>query len=318
MKYEEFGVKTLFGALKHQWKFIVVVVLVFALVGIGAGFAFADQGAGEAAGEAEALPTVDTSALKMNSNYYNAYFQLLRNNYNTAVAYQKDFVSKNNLTAQQKQDMTDVLLELEDYYNDTLNIIEKKFNVVGAVYIPADFYEQYVEACEQGLEISRNKLEVAQIAAEMLATMDAPISQTDETLKNYDLILSTAASGLEQMQLVQIYEARLETLTDKDAVVKAEAEMQQLLTDATAKWNALLTTLNKKANAIAKETNVIFNILPGEKDTVEFTLRHTHDTSSVQESFVLIVLFCVLTGICVSLFFAIYRESKSQKKSQAA
>lgn len=318
MKYEEFSVKTLLGALKHQWKFIVVVVLVFALVGIGAGFAFADQGAGEAAGEAEALPTVDTSALKMNSNYYNAYFQLLRNNYNTAVAYQKDFVSKNNLTAQQKQDMTDVLLELEDYYNDTLNIIEKKFNVVGAVYIPADFYEQYVEACEQGLEISRNKLEVAQVAAEMLATMDAPISQADETLKNYDLILSTAASGLEHMQLVQIYEARLETLKDRDAVAEAETEMKQLLADATQKWNALLTSLNEKANAIAIENNVIFNVLPGEKDSVTFTLRHTHDTSSVQESFVLIVLFCVLTGICVSLFFAIYRESKSQKKSQAA
>lgn len=43
MKYEEFSVKTLLGALKHQWKFIVVVVLVFALVGIGAGFAFADR-----------------------------------------------------------------------------------------------------------------------------------------------------------------------------------------------------------------------------------------------------------------------------------
>ena len=117
---------------------------------------------------------------------------------------------------------------------------------------------------------------------------------------------------------MQIYEARLETLKDKDAVAQAEAEMKQLLTDATATWNALLTTLNEKANAIAKEANVIFNILPGEKDTVEFTLRHTHDTSSVQESFVLIVLFCILTGICVSLFFAVYRECKKQKKAQAA
>ncbi len=318
MKYEEFGAKTLFDALKHQWKFIIIVVLIFALVGVGAGVAFADKGAGEAAGEAEALPAVDNSTIKMNSNYYNAYYKLLKSSYDTAVAYQKGFVGKNNLTAQQKQDMTDVLLELEDYYVDVLSVIDKKFNAVGAVYIPANFYEQYTKDCEQNLETSRHKLEVAQIAAEMLATMDAPISQTDETLKNYDLILSTAASGLEQMQLVQIYEARLVTLQDKDAVAQAEAEMKQLLADATTEWNTLLKTFSEKANAIAKETNVIFNILPGEKDTVEFTLRHTHNTSSVQESFVLIVLFCTLTGICASLFFAVCRECKRQKKSQTA
>lgn len=318
MKYEEFGVKTLFGALKHQWKFIIIVVLVFALVGVGAGFAFADRGAGEAAGYAEALPAVNASSLKMNSNYYNAYFQLLRNSYNTAIAYRKDFTSKHSLTAQQTQDMAELLLDLENYYNDTLRVIEKKFNVVGAVYIPADFYEQYVEDCEQGLETSRNKLEVAQVAAEMLATMDAPTSQSDATIKNYDLILSTAASGLEHMQAVQIYEDRLETLKDRDAVAEAETEMKQLLTDATAKWNALLTTLNEKANIIAKESSVIFNVLPGEKDTVQFTLRHTHNTSSMQESFVLIVLFCTLTGICTGLFFAVCRECKRQKKTQDA
>lgn len=318
MKHEEFGVSTLFGALKHQWKFIVIVVLIFALVGVGAGMAFADKGAGEAAGEAEALPAVSDSKIKQNVNYYNAYYKLLKGSYDTAIAYQKDFIGKNNLTAQQKQDMTDILLLLEDYYEDVLSVIEKKFNAVGAVYIPINFYEQYIESCEQGLETSRHKLAVAQAAADMLATMDAPTSQTDSTLKNYDLILSTAASGLEQMQLVQIYEARLVTLQDKDAVAQAEAEMKQLLADATTEWNTLLKTLSEKANAIAKETNVIFNILPGEKDTVEFTLRHTHDTSSVQESFVLIVLFCVLTGICASLFFAVCRECKRQKKAQAA
>ena len=45
-------------------------------------------------------------------------------------------------------------------------------------------------------------------------------------------------------------------------------------------------------------------------DDLQVTIDHTYATSTSQEAFQIIVLFCTLTGVCVSLFGMVCLEAK--------
>jgi len=319
MKCEEFSMKTLLAALKHQWKFMIIVVLIFALIGVGTGALFAEKGVGTAEGHAEALPAVSFADIPMNLNYYTSCLAALRKGYNVAEAYHNDIAALGNLTVQQEQSLSRVFLELKHFSSTVPAEIEETLSAADAVYVPQDCYEQYVQQCTQQLQTNRDKLAVAQTAAETIAAMgENPTFQTDAAAKDYDLLVSTAATAVTHMQQIQLYENRLKMLQDTAAVQEADVQMQKLLRDAADEFNALLTALCTEIDKIAKENHILYKPLLDSKTGMRYDLRHTHTLSTVQESFVLFVLFCSLVGVIVSIFFAIYRECKKQNKPQAA
>ncbi len=133
MKQAEFSTRILLDALKHQWKFMVILLLVFALIGVGAGALFAEKGVSEVAGEADALPAASFEGVATDLDYYDSCIATLRKCYNFAVRYHSDFVAFGNLTVQQEQRITPIYLELKAFSTNVLDVLDAQLSDTNAV-----------------------------------------------------------------------------------------------------------------------------------------------------------------------------------------
>ena len=307
---------TFWGALRHQWKCVVVVTLCFALLGCGIGYIYAGSDAVPAAGKADALKPVDFSLVNNDASYYRGCSGLLATGLNNARQYLNTLLGEKTVTPLQKETLNLYLKELTEWETMLYEPVETALAVRDRIYIPVEHLTAQTEYYENLLENARRDLVVAEQAVELVKNMQAPTVQTESITKSYETLLASAAAYGVQIRNVQLYEDILENLADEDTVQTNSKWMASALKKAAGELNGLMADISAIADEIAKENWLEYLAVYDVNEAVTLTINHTHGDVDKTENFVVVVLFATLVGLCAGAFFAVCREAKKEKSNR--
>lgn len=316
MKYPEITFQTVLGAIRHQWKVLLVSVVLFTLLGVGTGFAFAEKGAAPDAGEAVALEDVSFDSILPSAGYYERCKNSLIKRQKDVVDYIQQVSADHTITKEQRALLNEQLRLLQNYKDSALLPLQIAWLDQGAIYIPEEFIASQTALYESRAASTRLSLIRTEAAVELLKTMDSPDAESDKANNIYSSLLSDAAKYGSLKVALTKYEAALSQLKDHtDEVIAQSHQMEQQLNAAKSELNQLQEELSTVLDTIARENHLLLNAdFAGDKMAV--TITHTHDLATSQEAFEILVIFCCLTGICLGLFLAVCQEAKHGKKPE--
>lgn len=329
MKTYTISAQTVFSAVRHQWKRILVIVLIFAVLGAGGGFLFANAGSSEVGGGgAKALPKVDIETVVRSPAYFNDCLEELIGCHKMLDCYLGLSSIVNTLPTEQVEPLLERLdvLNKEKYIFQQIilaplqNTLEKR----SAFYIPEEFLDDIADRYESRLASIEIELLSAEVAAETVRQMGVPgyfgevgYDGSSVVINTYANLLMEAANYGDLLKSQAVLEEALRLLRDEPEQMYSESRrMEKELNEAAGELNTLLEEASKLANDIGKAANLIFSVEFGEEtSSYRLAAMHTYRAVSLVESFAAIELFCVLVGIFVGAFFAVCREAKEEKKN---
>ncbi len=318
---------TVAGALKRRWKLILISILIFSLLGAGGGFLFSGRGMAQPGGAAGPLKPVDFSLVPHTQDYYTGCLNAvdstinILNNYlstvSTCIKAEDGNLNTSGLAEVQQADLDALSGRIQVLKSSRIAPLRSALSEAGAVYAPEEYLDSMAERYAQDLETIQMDLIAAQAAAETVRQMDAPDFDGSFT-GSYATLLAQAANYGALLRSQAVMEKYLDNLENHLPAVRAECrrverELESLQTEA----NEILNDFALLADSIAKKAGLTFTPNTTDKGSTEIVVTHAHRASSSQESFAVIVLFCVLVGLCLGVFLAVCREAKEEKKRQA-
>lgn len=151
--------------------------------------------------------------------------------------------------------------------------------------------------------------------------------KTATAVSSCTLLLTQAAQYGNLLKDQAAYEKILNRLVQEPGQFRSESlQVGQQLETAAQNLNSLLAKGSQLANDIAESAhiNIAFRESPQQNVyraygitgvntsfSAQYQFTHSHRASSVGEAFALIALFCALTGLCIGVFLAVYREVKA-------
>lgn len=316
--------QTVLNAFRHQWKRILASVLLFTLLGGAAGFLFRNRGTAEAGGSAQPLNQVDFAQVPRTQDYYTDCLGLLKdtmtnlNNYIASVSANALPVAAQETGAQETeaQEALDTLSrEAAVLQSKRIALLQSVLEERGAVYAPEEYLDDMVDIYTRELASLQIDLIAAETAAETIRQMDAPDYDAGFT-GTYTNLLSQAANYGSLLKSQATTEKYLERLTNHMPEIRAECRrVERELETARGELNALLDRFVPLADELARELGLTF-APAGTIGVVDITVTHSHRASSAGESFAVIVVFCVLVGLCFGVFLAVCREAKSSRRGE--
>lgn len=327
MKVYSIRFQTIIHALKHQWKRILICILLFSLLGTGCGFLYKNKGMAQPGGSAKPLAAVDLSLLPRTRDYYSDCLKAIDSTLSNLRTYLKT-VSANlplnedgqNTESQKNLDMLGAAAEL--LKSAQLHPLQSALGEAGAIYAPEEFLDGMFQRYTQELETVRMDLIAAEAATETVRQMDAP-NYDGGFSSTYAELLYQASQYNSLLRRQAVYEKYLDNLQNHMPEIRTECRrVEQRLKEVAEDLNTLLDDFLELADGIAKEEGLTFTPSISDSDdsskTMEILVTHAHRASSAQESFAVIVLFCVLVGGCVGVFLAVCQEAKEEKRRNAA
>lgn len=325
MNYKTINFRLVCGAIKHQLKIILLTILVFALAGAGAGYWYASGTKVEAAGRADALASVDYSLIPYNYNYYRNSLEYLVTCYNNANSYLNTLLQDANPNAEQRARLADSAKRLKEFDGEALMSVQALLRPRDTLFIPPEFQAEAISRYEVSLRNLQLDMIEAEIAKELIETMDSPDVADNNSISTYNSLLSLAAEYGNDKMKEQEYTAILDQLKNHpDQILAQSRQAEEQLLEVAERLNGLTEELCQIADEVASENSVIVSVSYSTNYTAQITLTHTHSAASPEENFTILFLFCILVGICLGLFFAVCREARivalksSEKPSETA
>lgn len=310
--------QTFLNAFKHQWKRILVSVLIFALLGAGCGFLFKDRGMAEAGGSAQPLPAVDFDALPYTQDYYTACLNALSGGLDGLSRYLTVLSVSIGPDEERQAALNAVRVDAEEFQSATLQSLQSVLNETGAVIVPAEFLDGMADRCARELASLRMDLIAAEAATETIRQMDAP-DYDGGFSGSYGNLLALASQYPTMLRTQAVTEKYLDGLTNHMPEIRAESRrVERELDGAAETLAALMDRFLILADEAAKEEGLVFTPKVEDGTATDVLVTHAHRASSAQESFAVIVLFCVLAGLCLGAFLAVCGEAKEEKLQAAS
>ena len=310
MQYPEITFSTIICAFRNCWKVFCAVVLIFALLGIGAGFLFSDKLSSSALGKYQGPATLSFETIHYDTDYYSSCRQQLIVHHSDLETIVSRGLSESTLTDVQQQQLQEILEQLDDFEYDYLKPLAAKWSLPEAIYVPEEFLDDLVADYTIDRENTRTNLYAAEVAVDLIKSMDAPDVATEAINSTYNTLLSRASQYAQLQTNLQRYDTLLEQLQqNRDAVVAEGREMERQLEQAKDALNVIHESMERTLGQITTDNhlNIVAKYVG---DDLQVTIDHTYATSSSREAFQIIVLFCTLTGVCVGLFGMVCLEAK--------
>lgn len=311
MKYQELTFSAALGTLKHQWKLMLSTFLVFVLLGAGFGAVYSDKLSTPAAGSAEIYPLTDFSEVQKDVDYYTTCAFTLEKSYQNLEAYLQSVSEERTLTKTQEKTLDAFIKKTDAWGKEYLRPIQKDLGSANALYIPSAFIDEEIDTCRSNLIRVEQNIIISAQAVELLKNMEAPRYDSADVTGSYASLLQKAANYGEYLSQKEQYEKKLDQLENqRTTVMKAAAEIEQKERTALKTLNTLEEKATQIVDEIVKSNYLELTLDFDDNNTVSVTINHTHSASTVQETFVLVVLFCSLTGLFLGAFLAVCAECK--------
>lgn len=340
MKFYEITFETMIQAVRNRWKTVLLTVLGFAVLGAGFGFAASRAGDIVGAGRADTLALLELPAAADDKDYYFDYASSIHALCDDAELYLEKLSEETTLTEEQQALVMSLQEELSVWKEDCLTEIEGLGMNAYRPCVPEAFVSQEKDLCEAKLLDFGAKRDAAQMAADLLESMEsAALAQTGAE-DAYEELVKTAAALPEYQRVADIFEARLEWLDAPDEMFANARRLDELLADGADSLNALVGKVNAAAQAIAEESHLIIHMhvghadrgyselepnvaseekeeskKPGEEEKVplKIGIEHSFGISYAKDAFLVIALFCTLVGLCAGAFWALCKECRASK-----
>lgn len=337
MKAYSVTFQTLTDALKHQWKLFLAVVLSFAILGIAGGLLFAEQGSSETGGGgADPLPDVDFQTVAYTPSYYNDCLQELLTSYRLLDSYINTVFSielpENPSKEWLLERQTELTAEQRIFQQTTLLPLQYTLEETGKIYVPAEFLDTLTSNYKSQLSTVQIDLLAAEAATETIRQMTSPVdiyvsesdSSNDESIfvaasntpmptsivDSYTYLLDQAANYGRLLKTQATYEALLDQLQNERRQIQIKSsQVEQQLVEVAQDLNTLMAEVSQTAEEIGKTAYMHIRL---DQNVGGYTISvdHSYRPASIEESFAVIELFCVLVGICAGAFLAVCREAK--------
>lgn len=318
MNYQEMTFSAMVAALRRHWKAWLLTAAVFALVGCAAALFLTGTDAA-AAGEAEKLEGVDLEELEEDSGYYQAWLQAMQKKYNETETYIASMQADSTATKEQIKALTVFYRKkVAKFQKEQLIPLQKTLAREDVLLVPERFLPQMEEELEESLLENEKGLQISQSAAELLKSMEAPRIDNESVSASYAKLLSQAAALGEYQVGAASCREKLDRLQNNLQEVLTESrDFQRELDAAMQAQNALLKELNQFASEFARENHVNLLQDQDEDGKLKVVLEHTHGADSRSQRAVVLLVFCVLVGICAGAFFAVCMDVRQRKKQRS-
>lgn len=194
-----------------------------------------------------------------------------------------------------------------------IKILRSSLEEPGAIYAPEEYLDGMADRYTRELATLQMDLIAAETATETIRQMDAPDYDGGYS-GSYASLLSLASQYPTLLRTQAVTEQYLDNLTNHMPEIRAECRrVERELEAAAEELNTLLDRFILLADEIAKEAGLTFTPT-ATSERVDITVTHSHRASSAGESFAVIMIFCVLVGLCLGVFLAVCREAKEEKK----
>lgn len=314
MKVYSITFQTVLRALRHEWKRILASVLLFTLLGAAAGFLFRNRGMAEADGSARPLAAVDYAQTARTREYYTNCLKLLTDAMSKLNSYIASVSASAAPDPERQEALAALSREAAVFQSNRLKPLKSALEEAGAIYAPEEYLDGMADRYARELATLRMDLIAAEAATETIRQMDAPDYDGNFT-GSYSALLSQASQYPTMLRTQAVTEKYLDELTNHMPEIRAECRrVEGELETAAEELNTLLDRFTPLADELAKEAGLTFTPTVNTSGVTEITVTHSHRASSAQESFAAIVVFCVLVGLCLSVFFAVCREAREEEK----
>ena len=313
MKVTEIKIRHVLDAFFHHWKAMALCILSFAILGAVAGFLYAERGAAPAAGSAQQLELLDLEEVERDTGYYQSCRSVLLERYELLKKYISALEGQSGLNQEFAEELEQEREALTDFYQLVYQEIADTLNDIEGVFVPVEFLSEKEAEYEQLLLREQYSLIAEQAAAEMIKEMTPPEMTYESVNKAYLKLLEQAAAYPETKQQIAQYERMLDKIDNEKSVIIAGSKMlERQIEHAADDLNGFTQRVNAMAQEIAQ--GQYWNVVVEEdaEKGVEIEVKHTHAASSAQESFAIMMVFCLLCGVCVGGFLAICLEAKKQ------
>lgn len=318
MKVYSITFGTILNGLKHRWKIILASTLIFALLGAGCGYLFRGRGMAGAGGSAQPLPAVDLGALPYSQDYYTTCLNALYGGLDGLSRYMSVFSASTSPDAERQAALDAVRVDAAEFQSAALQPLQSALNEAGAVIVPEEFLDGMADRCARELASLRIDLLAAEAATETIRQMDAPDYAGDFS-GSYGNLLALASQYPTMLRTQAVTEKYLDGLTNHMPEIRAESRrVERELDEAAETLAALMDRFLILADEAAKEEALVFTPKVEDGTATDVLVTHAHRASSAQESFAVIVLFCVLAGLCLGAFLAVCGEAKEEKLQAAS
>ena len=104
--------------------------------------------------------------------------------------------------------------------------------------------------------------------------------------------------------------------TQKEEIINQCRELRAKQREAASALNQQVDLIQEMAQAHAQTNHVEFTVSYDNDNVATVTMTHTHRAVTVQETFLIILIFCALSGLCLGACYAICMEAGACKRLQ--
>lgn len=317
MKSTEINFHTIINGIKHGWKAILAGMVLFSILGAICGGLYAKRNAADNAGQAQPLTKLMQGP---NMSDFNAFYtfqseleQLVQNINN----YYSVLIDSEFLTEQENEVLQQKMEKLEDIDTELVVSAKTDLNRYGAIYVPEEFLEQQRSLYQDQLADTDSSLLSANEAKETIRMMDAPTMESEDITALYTSLLSQAANYGPLLEKKAELEYCLERMdTQKEEIINQCRELRAKQREAASALNQQVDLIQEMAQAHAQTNHVEFTVSYDNDNVATVTMTHTHRAVTVQETFLIILIFCALSGLCLGACYAICMEAGACKRLQ--
>lgn len=309
MQYCEINFQTILLAIKHHWKLIIASTVCFAILGGIGGVIYIQRGNTPAQGSAQALEPVKESPDLTEEKAYSDFQSELELAYKNINSYYSAFQTSEFLTEDEQKEISAALEELGQLHTSLIQTSRAQMGRYGAIYVPTAFLPKLTSDYEAQLANIESSLIAVNEAVATVRSMGAPTFEQETITNTYASLLSQAADYGALLQSQAKIQFILERLTtEQDEIIRQCQQLRTMQQEAASALNEQITTLNSLVSRHAADNHLNFLVTYDVNREATITLNHTHRAATVQEDFVLVFLFCTMTGLCVGGYYAVCLE----------
>ena len=309
--------QTVLRAIHHQKRVLCSVICLFALLGGAAGWFYAGRTAAEAEGSADRLVGVHTEELLPSVTFYSDYQSALANACSNASQY-LEVMQKSELSPEQKEAADALSLRLTELDAKLLAPIRTMLSLPTGIYVPEAFLDEFASSLEQQLLEVRLNLVSEEAANELLKTMNPPALSDEKTLNTYNQLFSRASNYGTDLRRLDILTQQTAKLADREALIADGQQLEQALKQAERALDTLIDDVNAFASTVAAENFLNLRLTYDDTGRMAAELTHTHDVILPQDNFLLMFVFCTMTGVFLGLFLSVAREARQDAANASA
>ncbi len=312
MNYSEITFKTICAAWRRQWKFLIVYILVVSFVGTVASYFYADGSEAVSPAKSDVIPNLILEDVEKDRNFFSMATNKLSGYAGSLELVLTAISEESTLTDEQKQVVSEFQEDLLEWKKEQLKPLQEQLSM-GAYIHPQGVEDAIAYYMYRYTTIELNLIE-SSAAYELLRTMNAPLTENEEILSNYNKLQTQAALyGSYQKELI-IIQNWLEELKNPTELIARSWDMVRNVAGVEQNLNLFAQNLGAFLANLAEDNQLILRIEFSDETSFNLSITHTYRDIDASENFAALSLFCVLTSVCSGLFFAICKEVKQQKK----